>query len=136
MFITTAYADSYTNTNDTKAVQDSESLPKAPADVTSGWTSMIPMVLIFVVFYFLLIRPQEKRRKAQEELVGGVKKGEEVVTASGIFGKVMKINDSDNTVEIEIASGVQVKILKSAISDIVSRKSQDKKQGKISAKTS
>ncbi len=128
MFISNAYAE--TVTTDTIEVQDSESLPKAPADITSGWTSMIPMVLIFVVFYFLLIRPQEKKRKAQEQLVGGVKKGEDIITSSGIYGRVIKLDDSNNTAEIEIAPNVQIKIMKTAISDIISRKKEDIKQGK------
>jgi preprotein translocase subunit YajC len=111
-------------------VKESEASPttKSPDSFYSGWTSMIPMVLIFGVFYFLLIRPQEKRRRLQESLVSGVKKGEEVLTNSGIFGVVTKINDSDNTVEIEIAKDTQVKILKNSIIDIVSRKKEDRVQ--------
>ncbi len=125
MLISNAYAE--TSATDTIAVQESETLPKAPSDVASGWTSMIPMVLIFVVFYFLLIRPQEKKRKAQEQLVGGVKKGEEIITSSGIYGKVVRLDDANNTAEIEIAPNVQIKILKTAISDIISRKKEDTK---------
>ena len=79
------------------------------------------MVLIFAVFYFLLIRPQEKRRRAQQDVVSGVKKGEEVLTNSGIIGIVSKINDSDNTVLLSIAKDVEIKILKTSISDILSR---------------
>lgn len=131
MLISNAYAE--TSATDTIAVQESETLPKAPSDVASGWTSMIPMVLIFVVFYFLLIRPQEKKRKAQEQLVGGVKKGEEIITSSGIYGKVVRLDDANNTAEIEIAPNIQIKMLKTAISDIISRKKEDTKQGKISA---
>lgn len=107
--------------NDAITLQDSDPLPKAPETVGSGWTGMIPMVLIFAVFYFLLIRPQDKRRRAQQELVTGVKKGEEVLTSSGIIGIVSKINDSDNTVHIEIAKGIEIKMLKTAITDIISR---------------
>lgn len=99
-------------------------LPQAPESLQTGWTSLVPMVLIFVVFYFLLIRPQDKKRRAQEELVGGVKKGEEVLTNSGIYGTVTKINDSDGTIELTIAKDIAIKILKSAIEDIVSRKEQ------------
>jgi preprotein translocase subunit YajC len=122
MFTTKAYA-SDTTVVSTKV---SEELPKAPEPFYSGWTSMIPMVLIFVVFYFLLIRPQEKRRRLQEDLVKGVKKGEEILTNSGIFGIITKINDSDNTVEVEIAKDTEVKILKSAIVNIISRKKEEK----------
>lgn len=122
------------DTTDTITVQDSGSAPAAPPPVESnGWTSLVPMILIFVVFYFLLIRPQEKKRRNQESLVSGVKKGEEVMTNSGLFGVVSKINDSDNTVLLQIAKDVEIKILKTSIADIVSRSkkledSKDKKK--------
>lgn len=122
MLINTAYAD-----EDTIAIQGAADnpLPKAPDSSQSMWTSMVPMVLIFVVFYFLLIRPQEKRRRSQEEIVGSVKKGEEVLTTSGIIGVVTKINDNDNTIEVEVAKDTQIKMLKSAIADITSRKTKE-----------
>ncbi|GAB4166724.1 MAG: preprotein translocase subunit YajC [Rickettsiaceae bacterium] len=115
-------------TTDTITVQDTESVPVAPPPVESGWTSLIPMVLIFVVFYFLLIRPQEKRRREHENLVSGVKKGEEVMTNSGLFGIVTKINDSDSTVMVQVAKDVEVKVLKSSIANIVSRESKKVEQ--------
>lgn len=110
------------DTTDTITIQDTEATPDAPASIESGWTSIVPMILIFVVFYFLLIRPQEKKRRNQETLVSGVKKGEEIVTNSGIFGTVTKINDSDNTILVEFAKGVEVKMFKSSIMDIISRR--------------
>ena len=117
MFINDAIADT-----DTITIQDSNSTPDTPPAVGSDWmTSLVPMVLIFAVFYFLLIRPQEKKRRAQETLVSGVKKGEEVLTNSGMFGTVTKINDSDNTIMVSIANDVEVKILKNSIADIISR---------------
>ena len=120
LFINDALADA-----DTITIQDTDETPTAPEPVQSGWMSVVPMVLIFAVFYFLLIRPQEKKRKEQEQLVDGVKKGEEVLTTSGMFGVVKKINDSDNTVVIEVASGVEVKMLKNSIADIISRQKKD-----------
>jgi preprotein translocase subunit YajC len=129
MLINTAFAD-----EDTITVQGTEEqLPQAPDTTQSMLTSMIPMVLIFVVFYFFLIRPQEKRRRQQEDLVGSVKRGEQVVTSSGIYGTVTRINDNDNTVELEIAKDIQIKLLKSAIVDIVSRKNTEIKADKIKA---
>ena len=121
MFIENAFAAS-----DTITLQDTEAAPKAPpALMESGWTSMIPMILIFAVFYFLLIRPQEKRRRQQENLVSSVKNGEEVLTNSGMFGTVTKINDSDNTVYIQVAKDVEIKFLKNSIADIISRSKKD-----------
>ena len=122
MFINNAYAqDASQVKTDTIAVQDSDALPKAPESAATNWTSLVPMVLIFAVFYFLLIRPQEKRRRAQQDLVSGVKKGEEVLTNSGLIGTVSKINDSDNTIFLSIAKDVEVKMLKTSITDILSR---------------
>lgn len=116
-------ANVYAEEGDTIKIQESAALPKAPEPVqNNSWSTLVPVVLIFVVFYFFLIRPQEKRRRQQDELVGSVKKGEEIITNSGIFGIVTQINDNDNTVEVEIAKDTRVKILKTAISNITSRK--------------
>jgi preprotein translocase subunit YajC len=138
MFINDVYAqESLTKatSSDTVTLQDSDALPKAPESLGNSWTSLVPMVLIFAVFYFLLIRPQEKRRRAQQDLVSGVKKGEEVLTNSGIIGIVSKINDSDNTVHISIAKDVEIKMLKTSISDILSRsKKEEAKDNKSLAK--
>lgn len=129
MLINTALADG----NETINIQETESIPNKPQSTESILTSLVPMVLIFFVFYFLLIRPQEKRRKRQEAFVKGVKVGEEVMTNSGIFGKVTKINDSDNVIFLKVADNVEVKMLKTSIADITSRseskdsKSTDKK---------
>ena len=123
MFIENAYAET-----DTITVQDVGNAPESPPAIESGWTSLVPMLLIFVVFYFLLIRPQEKKRRQQQTLVSGVKKGEEVLTNSGIFGKVTEINDSDNTIMVMIAKGVEIKMLKGSITDIPSKSKKDDKE--------
>jgi preprotein translocase subunit YajC len=107
-------------------VQTTQALPEAPSKMDSTWTSFVPMILIFAVFYFLLIRPQEKKRKEQEQLVSSVKKGENVVTNAGIHGKVTKVNESDSTIMLEIAEGVEIKISKAAILEITSRKAEQK----------
>jgi len=110
----------------TAEVATTEAIPDAPASPMQAITGLAPFLLIFVVFYFLLIRPQDKKRRAQEELVAGVKKGEEVLTHSGIYGTVSKVNDADNTIELTIAKDVTIKALKSAISTITSRKEVEK----------
>ena len=133
MLINEVYAqeNSQPTAADTITLQDSDALPEAPEAPSNSWTSLVPMVLIFAVFYFLLIRPQEKRRRAQQDLVSGVKKGEEVVTNSGIIGIVSKINDSDNTVFVSIAKDVEIKMLKTSITEILSRaKKEEAKDGK------
>ncbi len=81
--------------------------------------SIMPLVLIFAVFYFLLIRPQQKKMKEHQAKVGSVKKNDEVVTGGGLVGKAVKVDDI--YVEIEIASGVRVKAVKATLSDVLPR---------------
>jgi preprotein translocase subunit YajC len=81
---------------------------------------LFPLILIFVVFYFLLIRPQQTKMKTHREMLSGVKRGDRVVTGGGIIGLVTKVI-GDNEVQIEIADGVRVRVLKQTITDIVTR---------------
>ncbi len=78
--------------------------------------SLLPLVLIFVVFYFLMIRPQQKRMKALQDAVGAVKKGDTVVTAGGLIGKVTKVDETE--VEIELGTNVKVRAIKSTLAEI------------------
>jgi len=82
--------------------------------------SLLPLVLIFVVFYFLLIRPQQKKMKAHREMVSALKRGDKVLTAGGIIGTVVKVED-DDTLLVEIAKDVRVRVARSTISDLVSK---------------
>jgi preprotein translocase subunit YajC len=78
---------------------------------------MLPFVLIFIIMYFLLIRPQQKRVKAHQEMIKNVRRGDTVVLNSGMIGKVTKVID-DGEAEVEIADNVRVKVVKSMIADI------------------
>lgn len=78
---------------------------------------LLPLVLIFAVFYFLLIRPQQKKMKEQRALIDAVKKGDQVITAGGMVGKVVRVDDS--YVDLEISQGVKVKVVKSTLADVV-----------------
>jgi preprotein translocase subunit YajC len=78
-----------------------------------------PLVILFVLFYFLLIRPQQQRAKKHAEEVQGVKRGDNVVLSSGVMGKVTSVGDTE--VSVEIAPKVEVKVVKSMISDVKSR---------------
>jgi len=91
----------------------------APAGGAFDVISLLPIILIFVVFYFLLIRPQQKKMKEHKALIASVRRGDRVVTGGGIYGLVTKVRD--NEIEVEIADGVRVKVLKSTIADIPSR---------------
>ena len=81
------------------------------------WVSMLPIIGMVAIFWFLIIRPQMRQQKAHREKVAAVKKGDQVVTAGGLVGKVIKVDDQ--YAEIEIAQGVRVKAVKSTIGDIV-----------------
>jgi len=81
-----------------------------------AWLALLPWVGILFIFYFLLIRPQQKRMKAHQSMLGGVKPRDTAVTSGGLIGKVTKVDD--NEVELEIAQGVKVRVVKSMLSDI------------------
>ena len=83
------------------------------------FVQLFPLLLIFVVFYFFLIRPQQKRAKEHEAKINAVQKNDEVVTAGGLMGKVIKV--ADDYVEVEIAPNVLVKAVKSTIANVQSR---------------
>ena len=82
-----------------------------------GWLQFLPIIGMVAIFWFLIIRPQMRQQKAHREKVAGVKKGDQVVTAGGLVGKVTKVDDQ--YAEIEIAQGVRVKAVKATIGDIV-----------------
>jgi preprotein translocase subunit YajC len=82
--------------------------------------SLVPFVLIFVIMWFLIIRPQQKRVKSHQEMIKNVRRGDTVVTSGGIIAKVSKVID-DAEIEAEIADGVRVKLVKSMIQDVRSK---------------
>jgi preprotein translocase subunit YajC len=82
-----------------------------------GWLQFLPIVGMVAIFWFLIIRPQMRQQKAHREKVAAVKKGDQVITAGGLLGKVVKVDEQ--YAEIEIAQGVRVKAVKSTIGDIV-----------------
>jgi preprotein translocase subunit YajC len=80
----------------------------------------IPLILIFVIFYFLLIRPQQKRIKEHKSMVDALTRGDNVVTAGGFIGKIVRVLEDDKA-EIEIADNVTVKVVKSTITQVLSK---------------
>lgn len=82
--------------------------------------SFIPLILIFVIMYFLLIRPQQKKIKNHQVMVNALRRGDQVVTQGGMIGKITKVLD-DNKLEVEIADGVKVKVVQSTISQVLSK---------------
>jgi preprotein translocase subunit YajC len=81
--------------------------------------SLMPLALIFVVFYFLMIRPQQKKMKAHKEMLSSVKRGDRIVTGGGIVGRVARVEDDE--LVVEIASDVKVRLKRGHVSELISR---------------
>ncbi|MGR3615980.1 MAG: preprotein translocase subunit YajC [Paracoccaceae bacterium] len=86
----------------------------------SALAQFLPLILIFAIMYFLLIRPQQKKMKQHQAMVDGVRRGDQVVTAGGLIGKVAKVKD-DGEVEVEVAEGVKVRVVKATISQVINK---------------
>ncbi len=80
----------------------------------------LPLILIFAIMYFLLIRPQQKKVKEHKALVDAVRRGDQIVTQGGLIGKVSKVKD-DNEIEVELAEGVKVRVVKSTVAQVLSK---------------
>ncbi len=80
----------------------------------------IPLILIFAIMYFLLIRPQQKRLKEHKAMVEALRRGDQVVTQGGLIGKVSKVKEEDE-VEVELADGVRVRVVKSTIAQVLNK---------------
>ena len=100
MFISTAYAQT-----------------AAGGDMQSSLMSMLPLVLMFVVLYFVMIRPQMKRQKEHRTMIEALAKGDEVATAGGLLGRVTKLGDAH--LSLEIANGVEVQVQRSAVVQVL-----------------
>ena len=88
----------------------------------SGFTTFIPLILMFVIFYFLLIRPQQKKQKQHREMIANLKKGDKVLTGGSIYGRIT--SEDENSITVEIANNVRVKVARGSISALVSPPSQ------------
>ncbi|MEO0820060.1 MAG: preprotein translocase subunit YajC [Pseudomonadota bacterium] len=84
------------------------------------FVQLLPLVLIFVIFYFLLIRPQQKRAKEHRQMIENVRRGDQIIMAGGIYGRITKVRDDDEA-EVEVADGVRLRIVKSTIAQVVSK---------------
>lgn len=93
--------------------------------------SLMPLVLIFVVFYFLLIRPQQRKMKAHREMIGALKRGDKVLTGGGIIGTVVKVEDGE--LLVEVAKDVRVRVARGTISDLLSKPEPAAAQGRPAA---
>ncbi len=97
-----------------------QAAPVADPAAASSYASLLPLVMIFAIFYFLLIRPQQKRMKEHQHMLTQLVKGDEVVTAGGIVGKITKV-DAGETFTVEIAKGVEVAVIKSTVTAVLGK---------------
>ena len=89
-------------------------------DAGGGFATILPLVLIFAVFYFLLIRPQQKKAKVHREMLGSIVRGDRVITGGGIMGKVTKVVN-DQELAVEIAEGIKVRVQRSMVAGVISK---------------
>jgi len=94
-----------------------QTAPAAPAGGESSLLTMLPLVLMFVVLYFVMIRPQMKRQKEHKAMIDALAKGDEVVTAGGVLGKVARIGES--YVHVEVGNGVELQLQRSAVVQVL-----------------
>lgn len=93
---------------------------QAAGGAGSALTSFVPLILIFGIMYFLLIRPQQRRVKEHKAMVEALRRGDQVLTQGGIIGKVVKVKE-DGEIEVEIAEGVKVRVLRSTVAQVLSK---------------
>ena len=91
------------------------------AGAAGGLISFVPIILIFAIMYFLMIRPQQKKVKEHRAMVEALRRGDQVVTAGGMIGKVTRVEDGKSEVEVEIAPSVKVRVLRSAVTQVLSK---------------
>ena len=100
----------------------------SPFGGDSMWMQLLPFVLIFVIMYFLILRPQQKRAKDHAELIKNLRRGDTVITTGGLVGKVSKVID-DEQIEVEIADGVRVRQVRSMVSGVRTKGEPVKDEG-------
>ena len=101
----------------------SPAFAQAPSFLGGGdnmLVSLLPFVLIFVIMYFLILRPQQKRAKAHQEMIKNVRRGDQIVTTGGLIGKVTKVTD-EAELELEIADSVRVRVARGMIAEVRSK---------------
>ncbi len=94
-----------------------QAAPAAPASTGSGLIGLLPIVFIFIIGYYVMIRPQMRRQKEQTRLVSALKTGDDVITAAGIHGRITNVKET--TVIVKVADNVKIEMEKSAISSVV-----------------
>ena len=94
---------------------------QAAGGAGGAFASFVPLILIFLIMYFLLIRPQQKKVKEHQAMVSALRRGDQVVTQGGVIGKVTRVKDEENEVEVEIAENVKVRVVRNTITQVLSK---------------
>ena len=89
--------------------------------LAGGLGGILPIILIFGIMYFLMIRPQQKKMKEHRAMVAALRRGDQVLTQGGIIGKVTKVKDDANEIEVEISSGVKIRVLRHTIASVMNK---------------
>jgi preprotein translocase subunit YajC len=87
---------------------------------TSAIAQFLPLILIFAIMYFLLIRPQQKKLKDHQKMVSALRRGDQIVTQGGLIGKVVKVKEN-NELEVELSEGVKVRVVQSTVAQVLSK---------------
>ena len=86
--------------------------------IVEGGFGLLPIILVMVIFYFLLIRPQQKRAKQHKEMLAAIRRGDKIVTSGGLVGTITKVTDDSDTIDVEIAKGVKVQVVRTMVADV------------------
>jgi len=86
-----------------------------------GIAGLTPIILIFVIMYFLMIRPQQKKMKLHRGMVAALRRGDQVITQGGVLGKVTKVKEDSGEIEVEIAAGVKIRVMRHTIASVISK---------------
>ncbi len=97
-----------------------DALQTAPQQPGGGFIQFLPMVFIFVIFYFLLIAPMRKKQKRQRQMLSQLKRGDEVITGGGIFGRIAAFDEAHGVVVLQVTDNVKIKVLRSSIAGLAS----------------
>jgi preprotein translocase subunit YajC len=95
-----------------------QTAPASPGGAAGGLIQFLPMIFIFVIFYFLLIAPMRKKQKKTQEMLSKLKKGDEVITGGGIFGRITALDEERGFVILQISDNTKIKVLRSAVSGL------------------
>ncbi len=124
IFFNNAFADSVSEIEVSSELSDQ-------IGATEGANSLInfvPLIVIFVIFYFFIIRPQQRKMKEHTKMLSSIKKGDKVATAGGLIGVVVKVDNVAEILTIQVAPEVEMKVLKSSVAEIMNRSHSDDKK--------